>query len=69
MTVIDTVFEGEIKELTSIDVDLEKLTSYTLADAIRGGSSVTEKCENWGGNGHACALTAAAIHIRAMQQK
>ncbi len=38
---------------------------YTLADAIREGSSVTTQAYNWGNGETACALSAAAIAARA----
>lgn len=47
------------------DKDLERMTSYTLADAIREGSSVTTQAYNWGNGETACALTAAAIAAKA----
>lgn len=43
---------GEI-ELTSME--------YTLADAIREGSTVSTQAYNWGNGETACALTAAVI--------
>lgn len=67
MSAITEVFSKEIEEL---EAELsEKVSTYSLADAIRGGSSVTEQARNWGSAGEACALTAAAIHIQAMQGK
>lgn len=47
------------------DKELERLTSYTLADAIREGSSVTTQAYSWGDGETACALTAAAIAAKA----
>lgn len=49
------------------EIELGVLTNYTLADAIREGSSVTDKKENgWlGANGEACALSAALIACKA----
>jgi hypothetical protein len=38
---------------------------YTLADAIREGSSVTGQAYNWGGSGAACALSAGFIAAKA----
>lgn len=67
MTTIDTVFE---KELETLGAEIEeKVMSYSLADAIRSGSSVTAKAIGWGSRGQSCAMTAAAIHIRAMQKR
>jgi hypothetical protein len=38
---------------------------YTLADAIREGSSVTTQAYAWGDGENACALTAGVIAARA----
>lgn len=66
-TAIDTVFS---KEIAVLEAELhEKVSTFSLADAIRSGAGVTEKAENWGSEGHACAMTAAAIAIRATQKK
>lgn len=44
------------------DDELERITSYTLADAIREGSSVTEQLHGgFEADGKVCALTAAVI--------
>ena len=45
--------------------ELEALTSYTLADAMREGSTVTAQAFNWGQGGQACALSAARLAARA----
>lgn len=64
MNTIEQVFEEQIKELQ--EVEMAVLTSYTLADAIREGSSVTEQAINsFGSNGRACALSAAALAAQA----
>lgn len=42
-------------------IGLDVLTSYTLADAIRDGSKVSEQERGWGNGLTACALTAAVI--------
>ena len=48
------------------EIELGVLTSYTLADAIREGSSVTAKREGgWIADGDACALGAGYIAARA----
>lgn len=48
------------------DIELNVVTGYTLADAIREGSSVTEQDFNkFGGGFKACALSAAYIAARA----
>lgn len=41
--------------------NVEKIGTYTLADAIREGSSFTEKANGWGTGEQACALHAAAL--------
>lgn len=45
--------------------ELEVLTNYTLADAMREGSEVTEQAFNWGSGGTACALSAARLAAKA----
>lgn len=42
-----------------------KRMNYTLADAIREGSSVTDKADGWGDGDKACALHAAVIAAQA----
>lgn len=50
----------ELKEILS-GIELKVLTGYTLADAIRDGSKVSEQAYNWGDGYSACALTSAVI--------
>jgi len=38
-----------------------KAMEYSLADAIREGSTVSDQAYNWGDGDTACALTAAVI--------
>lgn len=49
------------------EIEMGVLTGYTLADAIREGSSVTDKAtDGWlGSQGEACALSAALIAAKA----
>jgi hypothetical protein len=47
----------EVKELDRLN--------YRLSDAIREGSSVTEKATGWGDGEQACALHAAVISAKA----
>jgi hypothetical protein len=68
-TTIEEIFKPEIEHIKVSTEELEKATSYTLADAIRGGSEVTEQEFGWGSEGRACAMTAAAVHIMAMKDK
>lgn len=46
-------------------IELNVLTSYTLADAIREGARVTSQEYGWGADDTACALSAGAIAARA----
>jgi hypothetical protein len=51
---------------TLADIELDVLTSYTLADAIREGSSVTDqKRHGWVDQSSACALGAGYLAARA----
>ncbi len=43
------------------EIELNVLTKFTLADAIREGSTVSTQERNWGYGNSACALSAAAI--------
>lgn len=49
-----------LKEMLG-EIEMNVLTNFTLADAIREGSSVSEQEYNWGCGDRACALSAAAI--------
>jgi len=51
------------RELALIEEDV--VTGYTLADAIREGSKVTQAYMGWGRGVNACALSAGAIGARA----
>jgi len=46
-------------------MELDAVTSYTLADAMREGSTVTTQEHGWGSGGNACALSAARLAARA----
>lgn len=46
-------------------IEMQVMTNYTLADAIREGSMVTEQADGWGCGTEACALHAAVIAARA----
>jgi len=64
MSQIDEKVE-ELKESINV-IGMSVLTGYTLADAIREGSSVTEQeVGGWGNGARACALTAAVISAKA----
>jgi hypothetical protein len=61
---ITEIFADQIATLAAIETEV--LTGYTLADAIREGSSVTDQATaSFGKAGRACALTAAAIAAQA----
>jgi hypothetical protein len=62
-TIIEKIYPEQIAELAKIEEKV--VTGYTLADAIREGASVTEQAYNWGSQGKACALTAAALAAKA----
>lgn len=48
------------------EIDMRVRTGYTLADAMREGSTVTEqKIGGWGDGETACALTAATVAAKA----
>lgn len=48
------------------EIDLKVSTGYTLADAIREGSTVSkQEVGNWGDGETACALTAATLAAKA----
>lgn len=48
------------------EIDMRVMTGYTLADAIREGSTVSEQeVGGWGDGDTACALTAATIAAKA----
>ena len=51
-----------IDELRALELDT--MTRYTLADAIREGSQVTQQVYGWGSGGMACALSAARLAAR-----
>jgi len=54
---------AELSKELEAELGAIELTSmeYTLADAIREGSRVSEQAYNWGDGESACALTAAVI--------
>lgn len=50
----------DLKEMLG-EIEMSVLTNFTLADAIREGSSVSKQEYGWGRADSACALSAAAI--------
>jgi hypothetical protein len=61
--IIDEKIEALQKELAIVEMDV--LTNYTLADAIREGSTVTSQAHGWGDGNTACTLSAAYLAARA----
>jgi hypothetical protein len=59
-----TVTETDVID-TLRATELHVVTSYTLADAIREGSTVTVQIRDWGAGNRACALSAARIAAKA----
>lgn len=56
----------KVRELEETLPELEEAMSYSLADAVREGATVTTQTTGWGnGRETACALTAAALAARA----
>jgi len=47
------------------EIEMNVLTNFTLADAIREGSSITTQAQGWGDGENACALHAAVISAKA----
>ena len=67
MSTIDKKAE-ELKEMQAdlASIELNVLGNYTLADAIREGSLVSQHNQcGWGDGESACAMTAAVIAARA----
>lgn len=54
----------ELKD-TIDEIGMSVYTGYTLADAIREGSKVSDQSYDWGNGETACALTAAVISAAA----
>lgn len=59
MTTVTT--ETKVDELRGMlgEIEMDVLTSYTLADAIREGSKVSKQANGWGHGEEMCALHAA----------
>ena len=64
---MDTINEKARELKSTIDeIGMSVLTGYTLADAIREGSSVTgQKVAGWVDGENVCALSAALISAKA----
>jgi hypothetical protein len=63
MNKINEVAEELKRSLGQIEMNV--LTQYTLADAIREGSTVSTQEYGWGDGLMACALTSAVIAAKA----
>jgi hypothetical protein len=65
---MSTKTEEAIEDLKSslTEDDFNRMLTFTLSDAIRMGSSVTEQSYDWGDGNTACALSAAAIAAKAV---
>jgi len=63
-------FDEKIDQLAEElgQIELDVLTNYTLADAIREGCKATVKAEGWGNGDSACSLTAAGIFLEAVKK-
>lgn len=59
-----TVTETDVID-TLRATELRVVTAYTLADAMREGSTVTVQVRDWGAGDRACALSAARIAAKA----
>lgn len=56
---------AELQDSLLSDANLERMTAYTLGDAIREGCTVTRQEYGWGIGDMACALSAARLAARA----
>jgi len=59
----DELTEVLKQELGGIELDV--LSNYTLADAIREGCKVSSQERNWGDGDNACAISAIMIAAEA----
>ena len=64
---VETRFDPAIQHLRKDLALIEEsvVTGYTLADAIREGSTVSDQAYDWGSGENACALSAACIAAQA----
>lgn len=61
---IEETFSPAFKEMLN-QIEDSVVNGYTLADAMREGSSVTKQAYTWGSGSSACALSAAGIAAKA----
>lgn len=59
--------ETKVDEIRSMlgEIEMDVMTSFTLADAIREGSKVAPQAEGWGQGESMCALHAAVASAAA----
>jgi len=57
--------KAEELQKTIDEIGMSVYTGYTLADAIREGSTVSTQEYGWGDGATACALTSAVIAAKA----
>lgn len=68
MTIATTIPDEKVDELAAMLPEVEKAMTYSLADAIREGSTVTEQCVGgWTSDegNQMCALSAAVLAAKA----
>ena len=66
MKTLERVIEEAVEVISAADAaSLERSTQYRLSDAMREGSQVTTQAAGWGQTETACALSAAAIALKA----
>jgi len=65
---MNSIVEQKVEEIRSniSNDELEAMARpFTLADAIREGSTVSDQAYNWGDGENACALSAAVMSAKA----
>ena len=65
---MSTKIDEKVDELRKVidEIGLDVATSYTLADAIREGSKVTDHNQaGWGDGDNTCALSSAVLAAKA----
>jgi hypothetical protein len=66
MRTLERVIEDAVEVISAADAaSLERSATYRLSDAMREGSQVTTQAKGWGNTDRACALSAAAIALKA----
>lgn len=65
---METKIDKSVEKMREVlgEIEMGVLTSFTLADAIREGSKVTEQAVgSWGDGESACAMTASVVAAKA----